>query len=136
MTPSAKAVFDTNVLVRAVVDGAKEARTWMDEAVADRVGVVVPDLIYAESASALMRYVRVGRLALERALTIMTMIVELPFEVMPSRLLVVPAMALADRHGIKTYDAHYLALAEAEGAVLVTADRGLAAAATRAVLLT
>jgi predicted nucleic acid-binding protein len=50
-------------------------------------------------------------------------------------LLAVPACALAVRHGITTYDAHYLALAEAEDAVLVTADRRLAEAASRSILL-
>jgi predicted nucleic acid-binding protein len=52
-----------------------------------------------------------------------------------ARLLAVPACALSARHAITTHDAHYLALAEAEDAILVTADRRLAAAASRSVLL-
>jgi predicted nucleic acid-binding protein len=107
----------------------------MDGAATERVHVLVPDLIYAESASALTRYARTGKLALERVLAVLATIIELPFEPTPSQLLAVPACALAFRHRITTYDAHYLALAEAEDAVLVTADRRLAEAASRSVLL-
>jgi predicted nucleic acid-binding protein len=130
-----RAVFDTNVLVRFFVDEAADAGAWMDRVAAGRVHLLVPDLIYAESASALMRYARTGKLALERVLAMLATIVELPFEPTPSQLLAVPACALAFRHGITSYDAHYLALAEAEDAVLVTADRRLAEAASRSILL-
>lgn len=46
-----------------------------------------------------------------------------------------PALRLSLDRDLSVYDACYLALAEATGATLVTADRGLAAAATDAVLL-
>jgi predicted nucleic acid-binding protein len=130
-----RAVFDTNVLVRFFVDEAADAGAWMDGVAAGRVHVHVPDLIYAESASVLLRYVRAGKLALDPVLAVLATIIELPFEPAPSQLLAVPACALAVRHGITTYDAHYLALAEAEDVVLVTADRRLAAAASRSILL-
>jgi predicted nucleic acid-binding protein len=130
-----RAVFDTNVLVRALVHRAEDARVWMADAATERVHVLVPDLIYAESASALTRYARTGKLAIERVLALLATIVELPFEPTPSQLLTVPACALAFRHGITTYDAHYVALAEAEDAVLVTADRRLAEVASRSILL-
>ena len=45
------------------------------------------------------------------------------------------ALELALRHGISAYDASYLALAEGTEAVLVTADRRLAALATRSELV-
>ena len=135
MANATRAVFDTNVLVRFFVDEAPDAGEWMDAVAAGRVQVLVPDLIYAESASALTRYPRTGKLALERVLAMLATIIELPFEPTPSQLLAVPACALAFRHGITTYDAQYLALAEAENAVLVTADRRLAEAASRSVLL-
>jgi predicted nucleic acid-binding protein len=44
-------------------------------------------------------------------------------------------LALALRHDITTYDAHSLAVAQAEDAVLVTADRRLAEVTPRSVLL-
>lgn len=135
MASPSRAVFDANVLVRAFVDEFAEARTWIERLGAGQLRVLVPDLIYAESASAFMRYVRTGRMDVDRVLAVLARIVRLQFEPIPSRHLALPACALALHHGITTYDAHYLALAEAEGALLVTADRGLAAAASRAVLL-
>ena len=46
-----------------------------------------------------------------------------------------PAVGFAISQGLSVYDACYAVLAEAEDAVLVTADRRLAAAATRAELV-
>jgi predicted nucleic acid-binding protein len=45
------------------------------------------------------------------------------------------ALEAAARTGLTAYDAHYLALAEAEDAMLVTADRRLAEVASQSVLL-
>jgi predicted nucleic acid-binding protein len=53
----------------------------------------------------------------------------------PLSTLVVDALELALRHRISAYDASYLALAERTEAVLVTADRRLAALATRSELV-
>ena len=52
-----------------------------------------------------------------------------------SEALALDALSLAVDRGVSGYDAMYLALAEATDAVLVTADRRLAAAATRSELL-
>ena len=135
MASRSRAVFDANVLVRALVDDVAEARSWVERLAEGELRVIVPDLIYAESASALARHGRTGRLDFTRVFDVLARIVRLPFESIPSRHLALPACALARHHGITTYDAHYLALAEAEGALLVTADRRLAAAASRSVLL-
>ena len=56
-------------------------------------------------------------------------------EIRPLAPLVGPALVLAVDRGLSLYDGCYLALAEAEQAVLVTADRRLAAAATNAELV-
>ncbi len=135
MANPSEAVFDTNVLVRAFVDESRDARTWVERFGARDLRVLVPDLIFAESASALSRYARTGKLEVGRVLSVLATIVRLPFEPIPSQHLALPACALAQEHGITTYDAHYLALAEAEDAVLVTADRRLAEVASRSVLL-
>ena len=62
-------------------------------------------------------------------------VVDLPLHVRPNRGICEFAVAAAAQLGLTVYDAHYLALAEAEDAVLVTADRALAAAASRSILL-
>jgi predicted nucleic acid-binding protein len=130
-----KAVFDASVILRAVVDSAEDAKSWLDRLVAGDVTAVVPDLLYAEVANAFLIGLRNGRLRLDQAIDSLAAVAELPFEVRPCRLVFGIAFATAVPFGLTAYDAHYFALAEAEGAVLVTADRALAAAASRGVLL-
>lgn len=85
----------------------------------------------------LARYVRAGRLDQSDAGAGLDDVLALPLAARPSAQLAPTALALALalEHGLSAYDATYLALAEATGATLVTADRVLAAAATDAVLL-
>jgi predicted nucleic acid-binding protein len=130
-----RAVFDASVVVRAVVDAADDARSWIESLGACRVDVAAPDLIYAEVANALVQCVRQGRLELERVVALLAAIVELPLDVKSNRALCGIACSVAVEAGLSAYDAHYLALAEAEGAVLVTADRRLAEAASQSILL-
>ena len=134
MTPS-RAVFDASVVVRAVVDRSPAAVDWVRRAEAGEVEAVVPDLVFAECAHALLRYVRglavEPRIALEK----IEVVTALRLDVRPLRPLVGAAFAVAVQRRLSLYDGCYLALAEAEQAVLVTADRRLAAAATRAELV-
>jgi predicted nucleic acid-binding protein len=123
------------VIVRAVVDAADDARAWIDALGEGRVDVIAPDLIYAEVANALAQYVRKGTLELDNAIDSLATIVALPLDVKANRSVCGIACSVAVRTGLTAYDAHYLALAEAEDAVLVTADRRLAEAASRGVLL-
>lgn len=130
-----RAAFDANVIVRALVDGASDAVEWI-ESLRDRtVRAIAPDLIYAETSHALVRHIRTGNLGLPDAVGLLTAVTAFPLEVRESRALCGIALPLAVAAGLTGYDAQYLALAEAEDAVLVTADKALAAAATRSVLL-
>jgi predicted nucleic acid-binding protein len=130
-----RAVFDASVFVRAAFDETIEATAWLDRFGEGRVDVSAPDLVYAEVANALLQAVRNGKVEVEATLGPLRRLVELPIDVRPNRSLCGLALVLAAETGLTAYDAHYLALAEAEDAVLVTADRALAAAATRSVLL-
>jgi len=131
-----KAVFDASVIVRAVLYRADEARTWLHSVGSGRAEVVIaPDLIYAEVANAFAQHVRRGRLAVEDAVEALAGVVDLPLDVRPNRGVCEFAFAAAAQLDLTAYDAHYLALAEAEEAVLVTADRRLAEVASRSVLL-
>lgn len=62
-------------------------------------------------------------------------IVALPLRVHPNRTLAAAALARAVEVGLGAYDAFYLVLADALDAILVTADRRLAAAYDRVELI-
>jgi predicted nucleic acid-binding protein len=130
-----RAVFDASVVVRATLDAAPHAKEWLDGLVAGRVAAVVPELLYAEVANAFVLPLKKERLRLDDAIDVLEAVSRLPFDVRTNRSLFGIACGLAVESGVSAYDAHYLALAEAEDAVLVTADRTLAAASSRSVLL-
>jgi predicted nucleic acid-binding protein len=96
---------------------------------------LVPDLVFAESASALLGYVRAGALSDEEAHAKLELLSELPLKIASLRSLAVDALERARGLGLSVYDACYVVLADAADATLVTADRRLARAAPRASLL-
>ena len=130
-----KAVFDASVIVRATVDHAVDAEQWLTRLHSGQIDVFVPDLFYAEVASAYLRQVRQRRMQRDDAVESVATVVGFPLETTSSRQLCAMTLAIAIGSRVTAYDAHYLALAEAEDAVLVTADRALAAEAPRSVLL-
>lgn len=122
-------------MLRAVVDRDETARGWTTEIERGRVEGLVPDLVYAEVAHVLARYAKTGRLTRGQIGRALHEVLRLSLTVRPLSALAGPALKLSIDRGVSVYDACYLALAQATGATLVTADRGLAAAATDAVLL-
>ena len=108
---------------------------WIEAANTGRIVARTPELALAETANALTRYIRAGRLGRQKGVDILRYVLDLPLDVASLRILAVPALALAATRRLSAYDACYLALASGYGAVLVTADRRLAAAATRSALL-
>lgn len=122
--------------MRALAEpGAPKARDWLGAVAAGRVRARAPDLVYLEVANSLAKYVRMGELTAEGAQQRLEQILRVPIEPVTLRLLARQALALALTRGISAYDACYLALALGSGAVLVTADRTLAAHAERSALL-
>ena len=117
-------VVDASVLAPALVDDAAAG----DSARARLTGeqLAAPELIDLEVGSVLRRAVRVGLLPLRRAELALNDLSDLPLERAPHRLLVARAWEL--RANLTLYDASYVALAEALGAQLVTADARLARA--------
>lgn len=100
------------------------------------VDAYAPDLVWAEVAHTLRRYVRTDRLDRARSNEILLWLLGLPIVDRPLRPLAPAAAHLSQIHDLSAYDAFYLALAEAAGATLVTADRRLASLATTAAFLT
>jgi predicted nucleic acid-binding protein len=131
----ASAVFDASVFVRATVRLEKPALEWIRRAMRRDVVVSVPDLVFAEVGNALRLYAETATLTLSGAIRRLRFVRRLPLEVRGFETLVEPAVGLAVSRGLTVYDACYAVLAEAEDAVLVTADRTLAAAVGRAELV-
>jgi predicted nucleic acid-binding protein len=126
-----RAIFDASVFVRALADGEPAAAQWVARAL-DDVEVSVPSLVFAEVGNALAGYVRAAKLPARGALDRLEFTVRVPRRVSEIGELAPAALGLAISRGLSVCDACYAVLAEAEGAVLVTADRRLAGAVTRA----
>ena len=96
------------------------------------VTAVAPSHVHAEVANALRGYVRGGWLDPSSADERLSAALDLPLTIVPTRILARQALALAVTRGVSAYDGFYLALALGFDATLMTADRGLAAAAAGA----
>ena len=78
-----------------------------------------------ECASGLLQAHRRGRIELDDAFEALLLVMDLPFERCQSPSAEVDALRLAYQHGISAYDAAYVAVSEARGLPLVTADARL-----------
>jgi predicted nucleic acid-binding protein len=121
--------------VRAFVEPEQAARAWVAAVIAGDLRAHVPDLVFTETANALAGYVRAGRLGYDDCDEALGTVLSLPFDVVPGRLLARQALAFTVTRRVSAYDACYLALTIGLDAVLVTADRRLAAEAEKAALL-
>jgi predicted nucleic acid-binding protein len=133
---AARAVLDANVFVRSAVERSTPAREWLDAVEADELDGHVPELVYAELASSLLKYVRAGTMEAGDAAAALNTVVALPLRAHRLGALAPGVLTLALETGLSAYDCCYAVLAESLDAVLVTADRRLAAAVPSAELLT
>lgn len=127
-------VFDASALVRALVDLDRAARQWLERIAKHEVVPVWPAHLYAEVANSLVRLARADMIDARRAGRVFGRVRRIPANVGPAEALE-QAMAVALDRQLTVYDAAYVVLAEALGAPLVTADRRLAEATNRGVLL-
>ena len=121
-----RVVVDASALVEALLATERAPRVVVAMAAPD-VELHVPALCDVEVASALRRGLAAGRLDEARALAALEDLADLPLTRHGHQLLLGRILAL--RHNLSAYDATYAALAERLDASLLTADRGLAAAA-------
>ena len=128
-------VLDASVLIRAAIDREPRAREWVRAVEAGDFEGHVPDVAYAETVSALAKYVRARLVSPKVATQIVDGIVQLPLRSHGHARLAAASLALALRHGLSAYDASYLALSQSLETTLITADRRLAHAASRSELL-
>lgn len=121
------AVVDASVLAAAFFNEIRsdEARAWL------RNGprLIGPDLLRVEIASIAAKKIWKGEASREAGARALAAIDEFVAHLTPSDALVRPALELATEHRFSAYDAVYLALAQAEGIVVVTFDDKLIARA-------
>jgi predicted nucleic acid-binding protein len=136
VTPATAAVFDASALVRGVLgEDDSAAAAWIDAIVTGHVRALVPELAFSEVANALAVSVRGRELRTDQAHGALNFVLGLPLDVVRLDVLVREALRRALGNRISVYDACYLVAADGFDAVLVTADRRLAQAATHSALL-
>jgi predicted nucleic acid-binding protein len=129
------AVFDASVVVRALLGRQTDAVEWLARLESGEVTVAVPDLLFAEVGRALRTYVIAATVSVRIATERLRFVLTLPLETRPLGPIAVAATSVGLERGLSVCDAFYAVVAEAEDALLVTADRRLAAAVPRAELL-
>lgn len=117
-------VVDASVLAPVLADAGDDGQRFRDRLRGDTV--FGPDLLYLEVTSVLRRHARTGQLTGEQAHAAITDLLDFPINVFPTRPLLGRVWEL--RFNLSAYDGCYVAVAEAVGAVLVTADHRLASA--------
>ena len=133
MTLGELAVIDASAFVRDQL-GDRRAGEWIERALSCEITLIAPALIFAEVSNALLGYVRRGELTVDEALDGIADLQQL-VQLTPLDALYPAAFELGLDRGLSAYDAAYAQLAESEQIPLITADRKLAAATARGVLL-
>jgi predicted nucleic acid-binding protein len=113
-------VIDASVAVKWVVPEALSDRA--DRLLAGDAELIAPDLLFVEAANALRKKVARGEMTGEEASLALDCLFESPLDLRPTKDLLRRALALACRFDHPAYDCVYAALAEREGAALVTDD--------------
>ncbi len=112
-------VIDASIVISAIAyedDAGSAPRARIESSVA-----AAPELIDFESLSGLKRLERAGILSREQTLESVSNLMRLPIERFPHWPFLDRIWEL--RHNLSIYDGSYVALAEALGATLVTADK-------------
>jgi predicted nucleic acid-binding protein len=117
-------VVDASVLATALADDGTDGDTARGYLLTQELAA--PELIDLEVASVLRRQLSVARLDLRRAQLALADLFDLPMLRAPHRPLLGRCWELRDN--LSVYDAAYVALAEALGTSLLTADSRLAKA--------
>ena len=117
-------VVDGSVLVAALVDSGREGK-WAESALAEGL-LASPELALAEASNILRRLEQAGRILRMEAESAHVDLLRLDLELFPFAPFAERVWAL--RGNLTSYDAWYVALAEALDCPLVTLDRKLSRA--------
>lgn len=105
---------------------AEEAATLLARYRRSEIGILVPDIFWAELGSVLWKSVRLGRCSDSMARLAVASLADLPFPTISSLNLLESAFGIAITFGRSIYDCMYVALAVKSNAPLITADEKLA----------
>lgn len=121
LVPGERLVEDASIAVKWVITepGSEQAIVLLDH------GLVAPDLLFSECANILWRKVRHGLLTEEEAGIAAQALEQTDLVVVSARAYLARAVAIAVELDHPAYDAIYLAVAEAFGLRLATADQRL-----------
>lgn len=125
MTTKPERVVDASILADALARRVRRGDAAR-RALSSANAMFVPDIAYAEAASALRRMNLAGELDGQSFDETMAELQMMPLVARPTRPL--PGRAAQLRRSLSTYDALYVALAEGLGCPLVTVDVRLASA--------
>lgn len=124
-------VVDASVAAKWLLPEGREA--LVSEALAllgeydrEEVRFVVPDLFYVETASAIWKAVRAGRVSRAFGDQALVLLTQRGFATVSSIKLLDIAFQIATAHGQSLYDSLYVALAVQTNSQLITADERLA----------
>ena len=134
MTAVKTAVLDASVFVRSIIQPRGEGARWIAAVDQGTVQGHTSTLAFTEVANALLGYVRADALSLADAKEALKALAG-PALHLHGPELAPAALGAAFDLGLSVYDGTYAALAESLDAVLVTADRRLAAAVRSAELV-
>jgi predicted nucleic acid-binding protein len=120
MPAEGRLVLDASVAAKIFFqeEGSETARRVLKEG----APLLAPDLLFVEMASLAVKRVRRGLSTPQEAAFAVRSVRDLIDAVTPVATLCDRAFQLATQHGFSAYDSVYLVLAEAEGAVMLTAD--------------
>jgi predicted nucleic acid-binding protein len=124
-------VVDASVAVKWFLPGKEESLVSQAVALLDayddqQVRFIVPDLFYVETASAVWKAVRTGRVSRSFGDQALGLLVQREFPTVPALKLLDRAFEIAADYGRTVYDSLYVALAVQTSAQLITADERLA----------
>ena len=104
---------------------AVEAQELLDQYARGRIGLVVPDLFWAELGNVLWKAVRQNRVTERDAEASIVRVRQLGLLVVPAANLLVEALTVALSSGRSVYDCLYIVTAMAKRVLLLTADERL-----------
>jgi predicted nucleic acid-binding protein len=124
-------MVDASVAVKWFLPGNEESLVSQAVALLDayddqQVRFIVPDLFYAETANAIWKAVRAGRVSPTFGDKALVLLREREFPTVPALKLLDRAFQIAADYGRTVYDSLYVALAVQTNAQLITADERLA----------